>query len=92
MSYKLWKAVRKWAQEHEREAYFNRTRINLKCPHCNTWSSDAETESVHKSCDHEIATQYDCGQCNNPSYWVCEAGFWFTADEFGIEIPPPCHA
>ena len=86
MSHKLWKSIRKWAQKHEREEYLKRTYLNLKCPHCNTWSSDSEKESTHKSCGHEIATQYDCGQCGKDSYWVCEAGFWFSAEDFGIEI------
>ena len=86
MSLKFWRRLRKWAQGKERDAYLERHCVNLKCPHCNTWASDAERDATFSNCGHEMATQYNCGQCNKPSYWVCEAGFWFQAEEWGIHI------
>ncbi|TRO21973.1 hypothetical protein EQ826_00160 [Ectopseudomonas mendocina] len=84
----IWMRIRDWAASKHREQYLQRYHVNLKCPHCNVWSSDCENESSHVSCGHPIATQYNCGQCGKPSYWVCEAGFWFSAERFGVHIKP----
>jgi len=84
----IWKRLRDWAAKKHRDQYLDRHGVNLKCPHCNTWSSDCESASSHVSFGHSIATQYNCGQCSNPSYLVCEAGFWFSAEQFGINISP----
>ncbi|MDV5861340.1 hypothetical protein QM298_10515 [Pseudomonas mendocina] len=82
----IWERVRDWAAGKHREHYLATHGVNLKCPHCNTWSSDTCEPSSHTSCGHQIAVQYNCGQCEKPSYWVCEAGFWFSAERFGIHI------
>jgi len=82
----MWKLIRDWAASNHREAYLRKHGLNLNCPHCNTWSSDCENESAHSECGHPIATRYECGQCGKPSYWVCEAGFWFGAEEFGVDM------
>lgn len=82
----FFKRLRDWAAGKYREKYLESRCVNLKCPHCNTWGSDCDQEPEFKSCDHPIAVQYNCGQCLKPSYWVCEAGFWFSAERFGINI------
>lgn len=81
----IWKRIRDWAAEKHREQYLHLNCVNLKCPHCNTWSSDCENEPSHSSCGHPIAVRYNCGQCNKSSYWVCEAGFWLSAEDFDIQ-------
>ena len=78
----FWRRLRKWAQKHEREAFLERHCVNLKCPHCKTWMADAESPGHFASFGHPIATSWRCGHCERPSAWVCEAGFWFTAEEF----------
>lgn len=87
----VWKRIRDWAKRKHRDAYLNRYLVNLKCPHCNTWSSDCESEPEHSSCNHPIATEYKCGQCGKVSHWVCEAGFWFGAEAFGIKVEEQPH-
>lgn len=82
----LWKRIRDFAKSKHREKFLAENYYNLKCPHCNTWTSDCENDSVHSNFGHPIATRYICGQCEKPSYWVCEAGFWFPVDQFGITI------
>lgn len=78
--------LRKRAAGRKEDAYLQRHGVNLRCPHCETWGSDAIRPPTIKSFGHPIAVQSNCGQCEKSSYWVCEAGFWFTADQFGIEI------
>lgn len=82
----MWKLIRDFAASKCREEYLHKYHLNLKCQHCNTWSSDCEKESVYSECGHPVATKYECGQCGGASYWVCEAGFWFSAEEFGVDM------
>lgn len=86
MNLNLWKRIRQWAQRHEKQAFLEKHCVNLKCPHCNTWWSAADGDGRLESIGHPIATAYICGQCAKPSYWICEAGFWFQAKEWGITI------
>ena len=83
MSLNFWRKLRKLVQKREREAFLERHCVNLKCPHCNTWMSDADSAGSF-SAGHSIATNWTCGQCGKVSAWVCEAGFWFPAEKFGI--------
>lgn len=92
MSYKFWRRVREWAKGKAREKFLHERCVNLMCPHCNTWQSDADGEQRIRSFGHPIAVAMDCGQCGKSSAWVCEAGFWFSAKEFlgqeVTDIPP----
>ncbi len=80
MTHKFWKRLRQWAQKHERDAFLETTCVNLRCPHCRVWQSDAETPGSIRSFGHPIAVAFDCGQCGHASGWVCEAGFWIRAE------------
>ena len=82
----IYKWLRDWAKAKYRDEYLRKCGVNLNCPHCNTWTSDSDSESWFQSCGNHIAVQYNCGQCLKRSHWVCEAGFWFQAERFGITI------
>lgn len=82
MNYQFWRRVREWAKGKARKSFLEERCLNLKCPHCNTWQSDAEAEGGLRSFGHPLVVALDCGQCKKASGWVCEAGFWFAADEF----------
>ncbi len=84
---RMWKWLMQMAIARHRKAFLEATCVNLKCPHCNTWMSDSADQGSINSFGHEIAVRFDCGQCKKPSYWVCEAGFWFQAERFGITNP-----
>lgn len=87
MSFGFWRKIRQWVQRKEAQAFLEKTCVNLKCPHCNTWASAAEGEGRLFEFGHPIACAYKCGQCERDSAWVCEAGFWFPAEEFlGHEV------
>lgn len=88
MSLNFWRKLRKLVQKRERKAFLERHCVNLKCPHCNTWMSDADSAGSF-SAGHLIATNWTCGHCEKVSAWVCEAGFWFPAERFGISTPAP---
>lgn len=66
--------------------YMDTYELDLKCPHCQLWSSEVNPNigPAISSIRHVMAVKYNCAGCNLPSYWVCEAGFWFPASEFGI--------
>ena len=70
----------------KKDAYLSRHGVDLRCPHCKTWGSDAICPPTIRSFGHPIAVRSRCGQCEKPSYWVCEAGFWFRAEQFGVNI------
>ena len=78
--------LRKRAARKKKDAYLSRHGMTLRCPHCKTWGHDAPHPPTIESFGHPIAVRSNCGQCERPSYWVCEAGFWFRADQFGITI------
>ena len=78
--------IKKRAERKKKHTYMMRHGMDLRCPHCDTWASDAFIPHKLRSFVHPIAVRSDCGQCGKASYWVCEAGFWFRAEEFGITI------
>jgi len=78
------KAFSSWRAKRRRNNNVERFGVGLKCPHCECWSSDRNEAPDIRSCDHPIAVRYTCTTCSRPSYWVCEAGFWFPAEAFGI--------
>lgn len=78
------KAFSNWLAERRRNSNIERFGVGLKCPHCGCWSSNRNEAPDIRSCGHPIAVRYTCATCSTPSYWVCEAGFWFDAEEFGI--------
>lgn len=87
MGFEFWRKVRKWSHRKEKAAFTESRGLNLKCKHCNTWWSAADEGSKLEECGHPIAVRYICGQCRRPSHWVCEAGFWFDAERFGVNLP-----
>ena len=78
--------LKKRANRKKKDAYLKRHGVTLRCPHCGTWGHDAPRPPTIKNIGHPIAVRSDCGACQKASYWVCEAGFWFGAEKFGIHI------
>ena len=76
-------AHRKRKQE---DRYLKRHGVTLRCPHCEVWAHEAKTPPTIKSFGHPVAVRSECGDCGKASYWVCEAGFWFRAEQFGVHI------
>lgn len=72
------------AEKAYRRNYTQQYGMNLRCPHCNTWSHETRQPPRVQECGHPVAVRYVCNKCPWPSYWVFEAGFWFPSEEFGI--------
>lgn len=69
---------------NKKEAWLEKYGVDLKCGHCGAWSSETEEPFRIESFGHPIAVRHTCGMCDKDGYWVCEAGFWFPAADFGI--------
>lgn len=68
--------------------YLERFHLNLKCSHCNRFTNEITPENppIIFSYGHPMAVGYLCPGCINVNHLVCEAGFWFDAEQFGISI------
>lgn len=76
-------AFRRWREKRRREKYLTTYSVNLKCRSCGAWSSDQPSQApMIYSIGHPMAVEYKCASCGDTSHWVCEAGIWFSAEEF----------
>lgn len=83
---RFWTWLNKLSDRKLKETYLKEHHTCLKCRHCKTWEHQMEKPSNISSFGHPMAVVMTCGQCDQRSYWICEAGFWINATEFGCSV------
>jgi hypothetical protein len=55
----------RWLIRYAQEKVKNHVYVNIKCPHCRTWSSSVKGNSI----DRDWGYKWQCGQCLRDSHW-----------------------
>jgi hypothetical protein len=77
---KFYRWLRLWAAKKTHQY----VHCNIKCPKCNTWSSEIEGIKVG---DMDWGYTWKCGQCNEETYWnSCIFPFPVISDQVGNPI------